>query len=399
MDNRKELITRYLNGNISKAELLQVLGSLQDIDTFDAWESEWEQALHEDADFIQRTTDLEEKRPQAEVSLFNRISYSIDVRDDQTHGGSFKNVVNLYNWKLYAAAAIVLFVSLGTFFYYRINSDQALSTSPELVSAEETIKNNVLLKREDGSFVALDSSQAQISISDKSVTYQNGDKVVDLNIEKNEMLTIQTPRGATYAVSLSDGTKVWLNSSSSLRYSSNLLNSDQQRVVYLDGEAYFEVNKNEKHPFIVKSRKQDVTVLGTHFNINAYADEEEVKTTLLEGRVKVALPESEASAVYLNPNQQAILSAEEFKITTVDTDIALDWKSGQFHFDREKLPVIMRKIARWYDVDIAYDPAYSRNNFSGIVAREKTLKEVLTMLELTGLVHFKIEGRRVLVMP
>jgi ferric-dicitrate binding protein FerR (iron transport regulator) len=187
-----------------------------------------------------------------------------------------------------------------------------------------------------------------------------------------------------------------LNAASSIKYPITF--SGNERNVELTGEAYFEVAKNKDKPFNVKVNGMKVEVLGTHFNVMAYNDENSIETTLLEGSVK--LTKKGASATLL-PNQQGSLSrdAQGFRVTEVVAQDIIAWKNGFFKFDNENIETIMRKVARWYDVDITYEGDLTRQNFGGTVSRFNDLSKLLKTLELTGTIHFKIDGRRITVMP
>jgi ferric-dicitrate binding protein FerR (iron transport regulator) len=168
----------------------------------------------------------------------------------------------------------------------------------------------------------------------------------------------------------------------------------RERIVELDGEAYFEVAKS-KQPFLVKVRDMQVEVLGTHFNIMAYKDEANINTTLLEGKVKLS---SSTNEVILKPGQQGLYTqAAGFKVRTADTDQALAWKNGYFNFNDEELSSVMRKISRWYNVDIQYNNRNSKLSYMGVISRSKNVSDVLNMLSLTGTVQFKIEDRHITV--
>lgn len=208
---------------------------------------------------------------------------------------------------------------------------------------------------------------------------------------------ISTPRGGQYQVNLPDGTKVWLNAASYLKFLPDFTKQAQRKVVF-SGEAYFEVAKSER-PFIVVTNQQEVKVLGTHFNINGYTDDESIKTTLLEGAVIVRNVKTNQLS-NLKPGQQNVLKGNHMDILKVDTEEATAWKNGYFTFNKEPLESIMRKISRWYDVDIdaPANPALMRKEFSGTVSRFGNVSDVLEMLELTDVVHFKTEGRRIIIM-
>lgn len=217
--------------------------------------------------------------------------------------------------------------------------------------------------------------------------------------------TISTPKGGQYKLILSDGTKVWLNAESSLRFPVSF--SGNERRVELTGEGYFEVAQvlaqsgKAKIPFFVSINKMgasagQVEVLGTHFNVMAYGDETAVKTTLLEGRVRVKNSNSE---MQIEPGQQANWQQETLTVQPVDVDEVIAWKEGYFQFDR-KAPIeqVMRQIARWYDVEVAYEGAVPNRRFGGKIGRDSKLEDVLKMLELNH-VKFKVQNRRITVTP
>ncbi|MFB9864383.1 FecR domain-containing protein [Rufibacter immobilis] len=210
--------------------------------------------------------------------------------------------------------------------------------------------------------------------------------------------TIETPRGGKYQLNLPDGTKVWLNAGTSLRFPAWF--AGVERRVELTGEAYFEVAKNKAMPFKVVSGSHTVEVLGTHFNVSAYREEALVKTTLLEGSVRVSV--SEQPSTLLHPGQQATIGKAEnaFSVLAVDVEDAVAWKNGYFMFKDEGLEGVMRQLGRWYDVEVVYEAKPGDEvKLGGIISRTKSLQETLRVIELSSNVRFKVEGKRVLVLP
>lgn len=208
--------------------------------------------------------------------------------------------------------------------------------------------------------------------------------------------TITTPKGGKYEVILADGTHVYLNAASSIRFPASFTGA-AERWVTLTGEGYFEVSHRDGQPFYVQSGKQLLRVLGTHFNLKAYPDEHLVKTTLLQGSVKVS--NSKGNNAVLKPGQQSQLDQGKLKLAEVDVMAATDWQRAEINLKAEDFQSTMRKIARWYDVEIVFDEtAPSDLTLGGLVSRDKSLVAVLKVMELTGKVHFKVEGRRVTVM-
>ena len=217
--------------------------------------------------------------------------------------------------------------------------------------------------------------------------------------------TLSTHKGETYKVKLPDGSFVWLNAASSLTYPASFAQS-KSRKVRLEGEAYFEIEKDEKHPFIVQSAGQDVTVLGTHFNIKAYKEEAGVITTLVEGSVRVDFQAATwgdkgkvkyTDEIRLNPGQQSFLRDEAVQISKANVEESTAWKNGDFIFTEKGIDRIMRDIARWYNIEVIYEGGIPTGAFSGNVSRSKNISQVLRALEATKLVHFKLQGRRVYV--
>ncbi|PST82505.1 hypothetical protein C7T94_07455 [Pedobacter yulinensis] len=216
---------------------------------------------------------------------------------------------------------------------------------------------------------------------------------------------IETPAGGQYQVVLPDGSQVWLNAASSLRFPAAF--AGNERRVELHGEAYFKVAKNAARPFRVTAGKQVVEVLGTEFNVNAYPDEQAVMTTLLEGSVRLKQPPANkpargaihATEAMLKPGQQAVFSGDGFGIKAVHTEKIIDWKNGEFNFTDEDIRTSLRKIARWYNVEIRIEGDLSQLAFGGSISRSKRLDEVLRVLELSKKIKFKVAGRRITVTP
>lgn len=294
-----------------------------------------------------------------------------------------------------AAASIALCIGIGALFHQRPQVNQHVA---DVVPGG----NRAVLTLANGKKIVLTGAgtgelakQSGISIRKN----HSGELVYTLSAQHNnaalEYNTTQTPRGGQYQLELADGTKVWLNASSSLKYPTRF--AGKERQVELTGEAYFEVTHNASMPFKVKTNKEIVTVLGTHFNVNAYHDEPSVKTTLLEGKVKVNALNSKASGI-LKPGEQAILTGDQIQITPGDTEAATSWKNGYFRFRGENIASIMRKLSRWYNIDVQYTITISDEGYYGTISRFKNIKQVLAVLSETGSVHFKVDGRRVTVM-
>lgn len=205
--------------------------------------------------------------------------------------------------------------------------------------------------------------------------------------------TIETPKGGQYQVVLPDGSKVWLNAYTSLKFPVSF-NNQKERRVELSGEAYFEVAHNKDLPFRVVTSRQTVEVLGTHFDVNAYADDAVTKTTLLQGLVRITA--ASRSAV-LNPGQQAKLTGT-LDVSEVNTAEAIAWKNGYFNFDDEKLENIMRSVSRWYNVDVVFeDQSLKKETFGAVTTRFTNITTLLKMMEQTGDARFSIQGTTITV--
>jgi transmembrane sensor len=319
------------------------------------------------------------------------------------------------------AAAAALFIVLGAGFYiYNKNSSYDLSAGKNIQPG----KNTATLTLASGQKIRLSDAvdgevakEAGITITktkDGQLVYAIGNESSTAG-NTDKINTLTTAAGETYQVRLPDGSNVWLNAASSLKYPVNFAAAKERRVE-LTGEAYFEVAKvnsnakrtseEKKLPFIVVSNRQQVKVLGTHFNISSYSDDDDTKTTLLEGSVYVF---GEGESALLVPNQQAVLTSQQvtatntlvkagLKVTDVNAGKAIAWKNGKFEFVSEDIESILKKIARWYNVEIVYQDELVNKRFSGSFSRFDNVAEVLQTIQLTNTVHFKIEGRRILVM-
>ncbi len=332
-------------------------------------------------------------------------------------GGKEKDVH--YQYRRFAlkwvAAAVILFASaFGVWFYQ--NSEKQISarnlaeTNPIKKKLQDIAPggNKATLILADGSSVVLDSAAAGL-VANQSGAYVNKTKDGELiysphdkdNSAAISYNMISIPRGGQYSLVLSDGTKVWLNSASSIRFPTSF--SDNERRIEVTGEAYFEVSHvfseaGGRIPFIVRTRDQEVKVLGTHFNISAYEDEEHTSTTLLEGSVIVKATGSTGKEVKLQPGQQAIINpaSSSLRVQEADLEKAVAWKNGYFKFDKEDLPAIMRQVSRWYDVDVEYRGKVQADQFVGKIRRTTYVSGVLRILELSN-VNCHIEGRKIIV--
>ena len=370
MKNAKELLDKYLSGEATSEE----------------------KALVE-------TWYLQEGLPPSDLSQQQlQEEYDMGLKALQTQLSPVKRI-----WPRWAAAAAIL-LCVGTAAFY-LTSGKRQAQPEVLAGATEADvpagSNKAVLTLSNGKKISLtDAAPGSLAreygvsaekTADGELVYTDGDATA-----LPEYHTITTPAGGQYQVTLPDGSHVWLNAASSLRYPVKFL--QQERLVELSGEAYFEVNKQAgKRPFIVQTGEQQVEVLGTHFNISGYTNDAAIKTTLLEGSVNVR--NNPGNGVLLKPGQMAINnhSRGAIRVTAADVEDVMAWKNGLFIFNNEHIRDIMTKLARWYDIDVQYEGDMADVAFQGNYQRSRSLVNLLKTIEQTNSVRFKIEGRRVTV--
>ncbi len=315
------------------------------------------------------------------------------------------------NYSLVAAAAVlVTLVGAGSYFWL-LKKPATPPTQDGVVKAKPQDlppgRDAATLTLADGQTIILDSANGTISKQGAATVINNNGRVSYANTGNETRPAVvynkvSTARGNQYQLVLADGSKVWLNSASSLRFPTSF--TGDRREVELDGEGYFEIAKNAAKPFHVKTSTQDIEVLGTHFNVNAYSDEEAIKTTLLEGKVKVRQWSkingqlATGNGTFLQPGEQAVLiGTSPFRIEhSPDLDQVMAWKNGWFEFDDTDIKTIMRQVSRWYDVDIKYETKTDNEKYGGRISRNLNLSNILKMLENYGL-HFRLERKTLTV--
>jgi len=307
------------------------------------------------------------------------------------------------------AAAAVAMIVLGVWFFgggLQRQDGVGNRTGLDELAANDIApgRNGATITLGNGKVIELSAQKTGVVVGD-AVRYSDGSAVGATALTSSDQmaaggkaqdLTASTGRGQTYQFVLADGTKVWLNADSKISFPNQF--NGVERKILLDGEGYFEVAKDKAHPFIVESKGQRVAVLGTHFNINSYADEAAVKTTLVEGSVSVSLLDGRKQSQILKPGQQSVLLADRIRVQDIDAPDMVAWKDGVFIFNDESLQEVMRKIARWYNVEVVYEGVNLDKRFGGSVSRYDNVSKVLKKLEQTGGIHFKIEGRRITAM-
>lgn len=386
------LVTRYLAGTASPEEeklLLRYYDFLQENQL--SWDEDRMGNYGEVKKEVYRRA-LNEIAGHEKISNRNKISYLFS------------------NWRLAVAAASISVILLSVVAWFQLKSPAEQVAKENDKPASPVMRdiapggNKAILTLADGSQVVLEDAdngaitqQSNVTVSktkNGQLVYRAGDTGQQVQNKIPAFNTIKTPVGGQYRVVLSDGTKVWLNSSSSIKFP--VVFSGNERSVEIEGEAYFEVAKDKRKPFKVFSDDQAVEVLGTHFNVNAYRDEPNIKTTLAEGSVKVS---SDGISNTITPGQQVRLSRKShaMNIVAVDTEAAISWKDGLFVFNDEDIHSIMRKISRWYGVEVVFQNDINEK-FGGVISKFENVSQVLKILEVTETIHFKIEKRRITVM-
>lgn len=339
-------------------------------------------------------------RSLKEQQTYN-IENALNIVKHQT-GRMSKKRPGWYRYAAVAASVLIVFAS-GLYFYNQNQGQRAKlevygnDVAPGKQGATLTLANGRQIRLSNAATGEI-ATEAGVSITKKA----NGQVVYNLasppsasREESHIINTLSTARGETYEVQLPDGSTVWLNAASSLTYPASF-SKLPNRSVQLTGEAYFEISKDKSRPFIVKADRQEVEVLGTHFNINSYQDEPGIKTTLVEGSVKV--DGYQTGRKILLPGQQSILTADKLLVKKANLQEAVAWKEGYFRFYDENIESVMRKLSRWYDIEVQYVGPIPQDEFNGRISLYKHISQVLKQLEKTEGVHFKLEGRRVTVM-
>jgi ferric-dicitrate binding protein FerR (iron transport regulator) len=314
--------------------------------------------------------------------------------------------------RIAGVAAIAALLAIAILFKDQIlsigNQSQVVSSNQDIApgksAATLTLANGrkILLSAMPSGELANESGVTISKTSDGEILYEIKEHSA---AESGQHNLLSTAMGETYQVKLPDGSRVWLNAASSLKYPVSF-SSLKDRRVELHGEAYFEVAKDKLHPFLVETDGQEVTVLGTHFNIKAYKQDKNIVTTLAEGSVRVGYQASAWSdhgkivykdEVILSPGQQSLLKGETISVSKAALEESLAWKDGNFVFNDANIEKIMQDIARWYNIEVFYEGPFPTGAFSGNISRSKNISQILKALESTKLVHFKIEGRKVYV--
>jgi transmembrane sensor len=349
--------------------------------------------------------------PETAEAVGNRLFGGLQlVIQEERRETRHRRIVLARRW-IAAASVIFVVVFAGSYFWHADQNSKPGRGVAQVVKPRTDLppgSNKARLWLGDGSVIDLADAKngtikheagARIEKKDGQLIYGFSQQA-----EASEMNTIQTPRGGQYEVIMADGTKVWLNSASSMSYPTTFTGKNRQ--VTLKGEAYFEVAEDKNKPFKVSVGDVQVEVLGTHFDVMAYEDENAINTTLLAGAVRVTSTVSASRALagsasrVLAAGQEASMdrSSGSLSVNEVDADESIAWKNGFFDFKGVSIETVMRQLARWYDVDVEYEGKTDKH-FRGTISRSENVSAVFKMLELTGEVHFSTEGKKIIVKP
>lgn len=392
------LFEKYLNGRCTEQEINDLFGHFKDASNEQQLKELITSALKSDADEPVSMLDPGDKQ-----LYFNEIKSKIVSREGAV--GVLRQLSRTQSYRRIAAAAVfmgVIFLSVLYIVSQRNIGDQSINQAAAGVQDIPAGTNNAVLTLADGTVILLDS------VADGQLAEQTGAKVIKINDqisyqgstsgqEDVQFNTITTARGNQYQLILSDGSKVWLNAESSIRFP--VMFASNERTVEITGEAYFEVARDTRRPFKVAYNTASdpgvIEVLGTHFNVNAYLNEKAVKTTLVEGKVRII---QGGKTALLLPDQEALLTKGDagFTIQDADVDEAVAWKDGYFEFHDAEISDILRQFSRWYDVDVAFQGNPTNKVFSGSIRRQATLIQALEILKLSG-IECALKNRTIII--
>lgn len=385
----KVLMEQFVSGEISpegKAMLLAMLDNPE-------YSGEFDTILRENYDSVE----IPSVCPEANDKFIKDLKEKMDASSPEE--GFYSAVFSLFNWrKITVAASVLLVIGLGIHSLFQKDNKHLSRLTSKKIEDKEPGKTGAILTLSNGSKIVLDSvgNGLLANQSNTTVSKKNGGLIYAADNNAQVVYnTMTTPRAHQYHLELSDGTKVWLNASSSITFPTSF--AANERKVKITGEVYFEVAKDKKKPFRVLVNDMQVNVLGTHFNVNAYQDEATVNTTLLEGSVLIT---EKSKKILLKPGQQAQKQKSGVIVINdnVNTDEVIGWKNGLFYFEQANLQTVLRQLSRWYDVDVVYENGVPSRSFEGEIQRDLNLSQVLRILEKNK-VHFKIEGKILRVMP
>ncbi|WP_262247381.1 FecR family protein [Parapedobacter soli] len=399
MDSNRlqQLLTQYFENTITREDCEELLAYLDDGDPEGV-----SGAI--DRAFQKRSFAALRFDPERKDTIYNQLIAEIRQRQAVSSQQLPAHKFSIAPW-LKVAALLIAAVTVGFLLYQATGT--GFGVSPEVSENKNEITlpehNEATLTLADGSTILLNDSSGGVLArelgveirkdADGSIFYEaRGGDVVEAALKYN---TFSTPKGSTYRILLPDGTKVWMNTASSIRYP--VMFTGAERSISLIGEAYFEVAPDASKPFKVEANGSVIQVLGTHFNVSAYADEQQTTTTLLEGAVNVS---NSGNMVTLKPNQQAVVDilTGAIRQSAANVRSAVAWKDGYFRFDDESIEEIIDKVSRWYDIEAVEYRGEFNERFSGTFQRSKNVSQLFSNLEKLAPIQFEIKERRVVIM-
>lgn len=388
MERISQLLYKHLRGTLTEAEHAELMA--------------WAAADPANWELLNRVVDEESLEagiqgwyaiPRRSVADDPRLDAAITQHETDTKRQRFRQQIR----RILPYAAAVLFMAFAGI-WYTYEPGQ-----PEIheIAAKDMLAggNKAFLTLTDGRKIDLSTERSGIIVRNGHITYEDGSSLAVLpdigeSVQTISQLELSTPRGGTYQMTLPDGSKAWLNASSTIKYPSSF--SGKKRVVEISGEVYFDIREDSKRPFKVLSRGQEVEVLGTEFNISAYSDEHETKTTLVNGKIRLSLATAPGEAsltpdksLILIPGEQGALRNGHIAKSNVDVSQYTAWKEGFFDFNRLPTPVAIAQLARWYDLDVVYEGKLPEANLFAYIDRNKPLSAILKALEKSKL-KFKV---------
>ncbi|WP_158642876.1 FecR family protein [Mucilaginibacter ginsenosidivorax] len=387
----KALFEQYLNDSILPGGLSELREAIQDERYRELLDDLLKNAFNEPA--------FAEADDEARQSVLNAISSRINQQDDTELRDADKRRLIPYRWLTGVAA--LLFLAIGAGWFFLRNNDKGHKENTYAHNIKPGINKATLTLANGKKLVLTDSLQGQLaSEAGVKISKTKQGQIVytiapgeDSNHQALQYNTLTTKESEQFQVILPDGSHVWLDAASSLKYP--VAFSGNERKVELTGQGYFEVSHNAAMPFIVKTPKTEVQVLGTHFNVSAYNDDQDTRTTLLEGAVRI---KSKQAAAVLKPGEQAILN-DKGQLTVnkdIDAEMEIAWKNGLFDFKKAGIEQIMVKASRWYDIKVKYEGKIPKTKLTGRMSRNVDIAELLGILEFEG-IKFRVEGKNITV--
>ncbi|QJB40186.1 FecR domain-containing protein [Chitinophaga oryzae] len=393
----QHLLERWSNDRFTEAERRELIDMLQSASTEqeiipaleDMWEKIQDEGLFSEAQQQTMIKNILDRYPGREFPVDKETGKGMHV--------SHRNW-SIRKWSWAVASSVALITGVGIYYLYHKKQAETPAGVAQSVTKGQQGKSSVLLTLSDGSQVLLDTlKNGRITLQGGTVAkVTNGIFEYERTGSEARYNTISTPKGKQFQLRLSDGTSVWLNAESSIKYP--VVFTGKERLISVTGEVYMEVAQNPSIPFrVAVSGGTSVEVLGTSFNVNAYNNEQSVRTTLLDGAVRVAM--KGAAGKLLKPGQQALTTAGNRPVQVLDNVNAVSvvaWKNGVFDFDDVPLEEAMRQLARWYDIEVIYQQTIPKVQLGGTIKRSLPLADVLYFLSNVGL-HYKLEGNRTLI--